>query len=231
MLDSNSRAVSGSFHKAIDEGNLTELLQILSTLTPDQQRVTSEQALMHACYVGSIEIVNHLCNIGVDPGIVNPLGNTAYRVAKKKGFVSITEILVSYGAEPIEKNIRKATLRGRSIQAATLGDTEILLERLSSLTDERDRKLQTEMALFTANWKGHTNMIRTLCDLGVDVNCRNLAAQTPLMYAVSSGIITNVEILLEFGAKMDCRDKEGRSPRDYAKTDEMKQFIDSIPTE
>lgn len=74
------------------------------------------------------------------------------------------------------------------------------------------------LVLFAA-WMGQHDILKTLLQLGADVNIPDKTGRTPLSYAAPSGYLEMVNILTESGSEsINSQDKYGRTALDHALT-------------
>ncbi|GMH37666.1 hypothetical protein BSKO_05539 [Bryopsis sp. KO-2023] len=67
-------------------------------------------------------------------------------------------------------------------------------------------------ALWSAAYRGLTDVVQTLIERGADINLENQKGTTPLFVAAQTGHTEVVEILLEAGVQVDKRSKSGATP-------------------
>ncbi|VDN58961.1 unnamed protein product [Dracunculus medinensis] len=88
-----------------------------------------------------------------------------------------------------------------------------IMERLKC---EKNKKINSygETRMHEAARGGDTNLLRTMIELGYDLNPRDEGGWTPLHEAVGALQVENVHILLESGARVDIRSNEGTLSED-----------------
>ncbi|KAN0102066.1 Ankyrin repeat-containing domain protein [Hyaloscypha variabilis] len=81
---------------------------------------------------------------------------------------------------------------------------------------DQDGRTPLSAAMWADDNENNAKTIRTLVEIGVDVNKRSINGRTPLSYAASAGRVNMIRILVEEGnANMDIADNEGVLPEDY----------------
>lgn len=101
-------------------------------------------------------------------------------------------------------------MQGKLFKAAIEGNSSIVLQLLKDEVNATVRTKAGNQALIYAAWKGHTDVVHLLCDLGVNVNYQApVTKKTPLMFAARWGHNEVVKLLLASGADLDLVDNEG----------------------
>ena len=107
-------------------------------------------------------------------------------------------------------------LQKEIIKAAKSGDAETvkrLVENDPTLLDARDKDGSTP--LHCASWKGHAEVVKTLLELGADIQALNTNdhwGNTPLHAAAHGNQRAVAEILLAHGAEIHAEFGPGRTP-------------------
>lgn len=103
-------------------------------------------------------------------------------------------------------------------RACQRGDSEAVLQWLSSAGDVDARDNQARTALFYAAASGHVDLARALLENRASPDLRDLNGQTPLHAAAHAGSASAVRLLLDAGADVSLQDKtDGKTPLALAK--------------
>jgi ankyrin repeat protein len=164
-------------------------------------------ALMFASVLGHTEVVKMLLAAGAivnySPEDAPWEGTTALQIAATFGRTEVVELLKAAGAReqdpfPVTTGDANESL----ILAAMKGDAAAARDLLASGADVEATDIHSATALTWAAGLGHTAVVRTLVDVGVDVNERtgNLLDWTPLMYVAIAGHAEATTVLCSAGA-------------------------------
>lgn len=88
--------------------------------------------------------------------------------------------------------------------------------RVLELEAEAEAEMKAnEFALGNAAKEGNVERVRSLLDVGVDVDA-SLAGRSPLMHAAAEGYVDCVRLLLQRGANANALDTAGQTAKDLA---------------
>lgn len=168
---------------------------------PEEAKSCNE--LHHAALFGLEQLVKQLLESRkVEVDSPTKMGTTALIEAASKGYVGLTRMLLSMGANP-----RKENWYGTALHcAAEAGQVATILEMLKTgqSIDSRDSRGRT--ALHCATLSGHKNAIHILLKKGVDVNAKSIYDYTALRNVVVWEHPPDVvRLLLENGADPEIR--------------------------
>lgn len=156
------------------------------------------------------EMVRYLLEQGADP---NRRGQTAtfpLQEAALRDFDNVVSMLLAHGADPFPS---KCAGYSPVEEAARCGyDTVVNLLLKSEAKDAAIRNKQLEKALILASIKGHRDVILTLLEAGVDINCIGYRGKTALLFAIQNGQIPSTRLLIRRGARQDLPDDDGMLP-------------------
>lgn len=157
-------------------------------------------------------VIRMLLEHGADAKRARSDGRTAYELALRAGHTEIADLLRGHGAEselrPVD-SFMAACAVGNEADARRLLDSDPrLLDTLLSAQPD---------ILAHAAGHGHTEAIRTLIALGVEVARENDDGGTALHWAAWNARVASVRLLLEHGAPVNVRDNRfGSSPLAWA---------------
>ena len=83
----------------------------------------------------------------------------------------------------------------------------------------------TQMQLWEASAKGHTDTVKALLEQGADVNAKDNDGFTALMFAARDGQTDTVPALLAKGADVNAKDNDGRTALMRAKKKGHKEIV------
>ena len=163
-------------------------------------------------YTAWDDLARCLLEHGADPNRYDKDKNGAspLRDAACRGFENVVSMLLDHGADPFPPKskgyspVEEAALFGHE------GTVKLLLQ--SKAKDPAIRTHQLEHALILASIKGRRDVILTLLEVGVNINCRGFKGQTPLLFAIDNEQIPSTRLLIRRGAGQDISDDDGTLP-------------------
>ena len=72
--------------------------------------------------------------------------------------------------------------------------------------------------LHYASNQGHTSIVKSLLDAGVDINRQDQYGRSPIQLAAMYGHVATVRVMLSYGANVNVIDRWGKSPLDSAES-------------
>lgn len=158
------------------------------------------------------DMVQYLLEQGADPNRCSenkdetlPLKNAAFR-----GWKNIVLMLLAHGADPFPpKSNGDSPVKGAA-EYGQEGIVNILLQ--SEVKDPAVRTQQLEQALLFASISGQRDVILTLLEAGVNIDCVGYGGKTPLLFAIDKERIPTTRLLIRRGASQDLSDNDGRLP-------------------
>ncbi|XP_067678954.1 poly [ADP-ribose] polymerase tankyrase-like isoform X2 [Haliotis asinina] len=133
----------------------------------------------------------------------NKASYTPMHMATAKGYLSIVEVLVSYGAKvdvPLSNSCFKITPLVMAAQYGFLDTLNFLLDH-GAVVQRKDGLGRT--ALIHAAMNGNTNVLSYLLNIGCNPNLCDNSGNSPIMYAAAYGWYFCVESLLGAGADVN----------------------------
>ena len=185
--------------------------------------------LLNSAMFGYLECIKVLLTFGARTDIKNIWGQSPLRVAKENGhFEAFNLILEARESEigPLkradtalstsEMPLWVAAKQGRSsyvdsaIKAAKT-DSTVNLDAVDPTMDRTP--------LHYASNRGHTSIVKSLLDAGVDVNRQDQYGRSAIQLAAMYGHVPTVRALLAHGADVNVKDRWGKSPLYSAEID------------
>ncbi|XDG10036.1 hypothetical protein ABKA04_009651 [Annulohypoxylon sp. FPYF3050] len=186
--------------------------------------------LIIACHFGLTNIVRLLLGAGAKVDLTNASGKTALHIASARGFPSITKLLIQNGATvkldsgnlsplhdaarysmiPRYKEVATAIIQALKDRWPRFKDSSTEdADEMSKIIDARaGKKLKT--VLIYAAMAGDTEMVRSLVDLGADVDAAESDGHTSLCRVAMFNNGEMARCLLDNGAKVDYARNDGR---------------------
>jgi serine/threonine-protein phosphatase 6 regulatory ankyrin repeat subunit B len=132
---------------------------------------------------------------GADVDVLNKANKTAAELASENGHAEVAKIIAEYKADGnIRDNIYSTTL-----DTAQYGADD-------------DGMDEGATSLHSATKEGDTDVVESLLEGGININCRNASSGTPLGTAAADGKVDIVRLLIERGAEVDSHDMWGWTP-------------------
>lgn len=206
-------------------------------LAPDADGSRVGSAIHAACYTGDLEILRQLVDAAGDRGVVklvktvrwidlahlyHPKPDVPHRdalvshcepifIAARRGFVDIVAYL-----------LQKGTTKDVTCDSWTCAPDSAVTN--DSKTAMSFRTSGSTLAHYSAT-SNEPEVIRLLCEKGVDLDSRDFRGLTPLHYASSYGHGAAVTMLLKNNATADLRDSEGATPLTLAVRNNRKEVV------
>ena len=144
---------------------------------------------------------------GADPDRYDETSNASSPLCEAVRFESSVSMLLAHGADPFPS---KGQAYSPVEEAARFGyESTVKLLLQSKVKDPVIRSRQLEKALILASIGGHRDVILTLLEAGVDINCRGYQGKTPLLSAVDKEQVSSTRLLIRQGADQDVADDNG----------------------
>ncbi|KAK6448633.1 hypothetical protein FP744_10004883 [Trichoderma asperellum] len=175
---------------------------------------------------GNYETLEQLLKHVTDPKLVDVPDKykfTPMHVACQLGWTKCVGILLKCGASLSNEGGAIETPVGLAIENGHIGVVRTLLEHSPSLVDN------CRKPLIQAARRGSIEMVKFLCEAGVDTSYEDLLGQTVLHKACIFGDLDLVEYLLDTCAVLvDARDKSERTPLYFAAEKGHLDVVDSL---
>ncbi|MCB0350369.1 MAG: ankyrin repeat domain-containing protein [Bdellovibrionales bacterium] len=153
------------------------------------------QSALHLSVIGNhIDAVRFLLNAGVDPALIDHMGNTAFFYALENNFQTLIKILC-------EKNIELVNIPGQDeepplITALRVGQNKVALFLI-------DRGANLDIALQYVIDRNDEAQIIWLCERGANPNLIDSKGQAPLVRAILDGNLESLKFWLSRGADIN----------------------------
>ena len=180
----------------------------------DARDCSGISALHWAAINGNLPVVNILLRKGADINHSDEKGRTALYLAAQLGHSDVVTQLLSSGA-----TMQTVSDSGNTpfSAAAEHGHCQIMQKLVSQ--GYRPSQIDIECLntkLREAAKAGNDELIKTLLELGTNINHTNSEGNTPLIFASDSGHTSTVKVLLEAGANINSTSLIGETPLSWA---------------
>lgn len=189
------------------------------------------EALLKACYEGSVPRIEMLIKEGANVNFQERLGDGSKRwtPVMKAAWLNkkdAVDFLIRQGA-----NVNAADREGKTplwwaiYQNREVGGVVKLLCENGANANMAAMGATHATPLFFAADKGLPDVAAILLKHGANPNAQNSVQQTPLMFASKAGKFEVVKLLVENGANPGIRDRWGKTAIDYATNDQVGLFL------
>lgn len=141
-------------------------------------------------------------------------GQTSLMLMSKYNVYPAVQLLIALGADLNWKNHNGQTALFYALQDES-GQIATLLVRAGTNVNEKDIDGCTALHC-SVLWSGHLYrseyLVKTLLNLGADIEATDRNGTTPLMYAVDAAPFPVIQTLLEHGANVNAQNLDGYSP-------------------
>ena len=177
---------------------------------------------MHSAKFGYIECIKVLLTFGARTDIKNIWGQSPLRVAKENGHLEAFDIIL----EARESEIGPLKRADTALSTSEMPLWVAAKQGRSSLVDTAIEAAKTDPAvdldavdptidrtpLHYASNRGHTSIVKSLLNAGVDVNRQDQYGRSPIQLAAMYGHVPTVRAILAYGADVNVKDRWGKSP-------------------
>eukprot|EP01103_Thecamoeba_quadrilineata_P019908 TRINITY_DN828_c0_g2_i1.p1 TRINITY_DN828_c0_g2~~TRINITY_DN828_c0_g2_i1.p1 ORF type:complete len:386 (+),score=79.18 TRINITY_DN828_c0_g2_i1:35-1159(+) len=235
-LMQSSAAYLKEFHKAVKNGNVSEMQKLLAESPRSQaSHVISafQRTWLHiAASEGHIDIVRYLISTGESVNVASAEGWTPLHEAASEGHLLICSELISGGADVTAKS-KEGTLPLHYLVGSPTNNNnggsgsngKLLFEEVfeacsnsGKLVNEKNTRQETPLH-YAVRANDASERVALLLNSRADVNVRDKRGNTPLHHCVWKKRKDLARQLLEAGASVDIKGSLGTC-HDLAKTDE-----------
>jgi ankyrin len=188
-------------------------------------------ALVIAAHSGHRAFAELLLEKGANPNAIDA-GYSALHIAVQRGDTELVKSLLARGADPNAYILRGSPTRRVSsdvaISSYSIGATplwlaasqgrpdliRVLAAKGASVRIDKDGTPALVEAVGN-NERQSLKTIKTLLELGADINARDEVGNTPLHAAAYRGFATLVQALADAGANVNLRNRKGQTPLGY----------------
>ena len=167
-----------------------------------------DTALHSAARVGSEKCVRLLIEAGADVNQNDSEGETPFVVATQKPALDCMETLIKAGADVNALDRNGQTMVCCAAQQGWDDIVRFLVDHGSSVNDPG----QDEPLLFRTLQCKKATTVRTLLELGADINQPNRDGSTPLTYSLECKQTEDVHELIKMGVSVNSKDAFGNTP-------------------
>lgn len=168
--------------------------------------------LMRACNEGNIEIVKILLETGADRNARDINNLTALLIACAGRNLEMVKLLLDCPDGLIDLNVVSWNGQNALSISCIFGDYDIFLELLAAGALKHD----AGKSLSFACGHGSLKIVKTLIELGVNVDHKDEYGRMPLFRAIEGGYPEAVSELLKAGADKNFVDRSGRNAKNLA---------------
>jgi len=203
----------------------TDLVEVMLSRGSDvnQANGKGKTALMMAASSGRTDTAKVLLARGAAVDAQDVDGMTALMVAASGGFTDTSKLLLQNGANINAQNKYGVT---PIANAVFFGHPETVRALLAH--NVRVERGAAEEAMLIAAGLGHTSIVESLLNFGVDINARGKKQRNALMAAVSFNHPATVAALLARHADLDARDDDGKTALMIAEHAGKNDIIDML---
>lgn len=159
-----------------------------------------------------------LLELGAKPSLKNKYGDTPLHIALREGDLDIVDALVEFCSKPNQPNEKGETPYLLALEA----DEVDIAMKLVDKTNIHQITKNGETALHLAARAHDLGSIKSLIELGAEVNARDENGATPLFRGAHS--VEVVKLLLDNGADISAKREDGKTLFDIA-SNEVKLFL------
>ena len=215
----NSQPSSGKyppFIQAAQQGNITEVEQLLKSGELIGQKTIDNQTALHAAAAeGQDAMVQWLLVHEASPLAEDKDGKTQIDLAKEQGHLQAAQIMIDYlklmksqadafaaGDIGILRILLAEDGRGYMVLhiTAQIGNTLLVAEEIKANADVNAQTANGFTPLHKAVLSGKIELVQMLLDAGADVNQTDVYNDTPLYYAIMENNAALVKLFLAAGA-------------------------------
>jgi ankyrin repeat protein len=184
--------------KKADKAAVRALLQ--KQIDVNAQEADGMTALHWAAVRDDLETINLLIRAGASPKVATRYGVTPLSLACTNGNAAVIEALLKAGADPNRPSPEGETPLMTAARVGKMDALKVLLAHGAMAVVNAQESWKGQSALMWAAGEGHLPVIRTLTEVGADIQARSKAGFTPLLFAVRNGHIEAARLLMTLGA-------------------------------
>ena len=160
-----------------------------------------------------VDLIRNVLAVGMNFRLRHNCGTTPLFAAAENGSLDALKLLISSGADPLEKNDAEDTLLFRAAWFSQMEIVRYLTEELHC--DPNEKNCHGWTALFAAADHYNCILMKYLLDHGADINCFDAEGKTILMHLLETNgdpekKMRTFRFLVEMGADPDLLDRDGR---------------------
>lgn len=165
-------------------------------------------ALICACDVGDLGIVELLLRHGADPSLCNVFGDTPLITAITHNHVDIAYVLLKHGAAVDQSNSAGITPLLRACERCC---PQLSAKLIALGADVHHRSIDGETALIASVRDSTGETTRAILQFDRQINRTNENGETALFVASRRGALVPVRVLISAHAEMNCRNTSGET--------------------
>jgi len=180
-----------------NEDKVAIKLFLIAGMNPNTKDKKGDPVLRHAIQNRSLPVLEELIDAGADVNLEGQHGRTALTWAVFDRFAEGVNVVLNHGANAASRNLA-------FILAASSGQIDSLRQIVKKGVDLQ--KVGGRALRAAASTENLIPMVKTLLDLGIDVNSQSEEGWTPLLEGVRDKAHLNmVKTLLDVGADVNAR--------------------------
>ena len=216
----NGRATPLMYSVMYSDDNSIGLIDLLLAKGADVEATNANRqtALYLACHYNRKEIAKHLLNLGAKVSVIDKQGLTPFLAACSRD-VSLVELLLDNGADPLMRNLRGDTALHLACGSYKPKITARIHQYFNDV-DVLNGQFQTPLLMSVMN--GNMASVKLLIERGADLQRYDstranpqTSSQTflPLMhFPATQGQTKMLKLLIESGASINGKDSSGNTP-------------------